>query len=79
VCGAIILPAINPKTFGNRNSILSRNAILEVSLKEDGHSEEVTGVGAVSLLAAKKMLFGFITLWSPDSSTREYRDKEVTT
>jgi len=54
VCGAIILPAINPKTFGNRNSILSRNAILEVSLKEDGHSEEVTGVGAVSLLAAKK-------------------------
>jgi hypothetical protein len=39
-------------TFCSRNGILSRNAILEVSLKEDRHSKEVTGVGAVSFLAA---------------------------
>jgi len=39
-------------TFGSRNSILCRYATLEVTLKEDGHSKEVTGVGAVSLLSA---------------------------
>ncbi len=45
-------PTIYPTTFRLRDCFLCCDALFQVSLKENRHSQEITGVGAVSLLTA---------------------------
>jgi hypothetical protein len=45
-------PTIYPTTFYLRDCFLCCNAIFQVSLKENRNSQEITGVGTVSLLTS---------------------------